>query len=108
MDEYIKKDRAIELIDEIFDSTEPTGIEQVGVLKCRRAIRKEQPASDVVEVVRCEKCKYYFDERCNHEKNRVIHRVPDFGKHYSYVGRIKVEPDHYCSYGERKEGADNA
>ena len=60
---------------------------------------QKQPAADVVEVVRCENCKYFFDECCNHEKNRVLHRVPDFGKHYSYMGRIKVEPDHFCSYG---------
>lgn len=60
------------------------------------------PAADVVEVVKCKECKYFFDECCNHEKNRVLHRVPDFGKHYSYVGRIKVEPDHYCGHGERK------
>ena len=69
-----------------------------------KSLIQKQPAEDVVEVVRCKDCKYFFDECCNHEKNRVLHRVPDFGKHYSYAGRIKVEPDHYCSYGERKEG----
>lgn len=74
----------------------------------RRAETVKEKQSDVVEVVRCKDCKYFFDECCNHEKNRVLHRVPDFGKHYSYAGRIKVEPDHYCGYGERKEGDDNA
>lgn len=69
---------------------------------------KNQENSDMVEVVRCEKCKYFFDECCNNEKNRVAHRVPDFGKHYSYVGGIKVEPYHYCGYGEPKEGENNA
>lgn len=59
------------------------------------------PAADVVEVVRCEKCRYFFDDCCNHPKNRVAHKVPDFGKHYVYVAGMKVEPNHFCGYGER-------
>lgn len=57
---------------------------------------------DLIEVVRCEKCRYFFDDCCNHPKNRVVHKVPDFGKHYAYVGELKVEPNHFCGYGERR------
>ena len=47
----------------------------------------DTPTADVVEVVRCKDCIY---SSC-------------FGKicHYS-VGR-NVQPEHYCSYGERRE-----
>lgn len=43
--------------------------------------------ADVVEVVRCRDCVY-----CNEH-----HNVCHYG-----VGK-DVKPDHYCSYGERKE-----
>lgn len=55
-----------------------------------------------INVVRCEKCRYFFDDCCNHPKNSVIYKVPDFGKHYAYVGDLKVEPNHFCGYGERR------
>lgn len=102
---YIDCEAAFEMI------TDLVGVETIksayaAIWKSAKVLNKI-PTADVVEVVRCEKCKYFFDECCNHEKNRVLHRVPDFGKHYVYVGRIKVEPDHFCSYGERKEGDGN-
>ena len=45
------------------------------------------PTADVVEVVRCRDCVY-----CNEH-----HNVCHYGE-----GR-DVKPDHYCSYGERKD-----
>ena len=44
-------------------------------------------ASDVVEVVRCEKCKYHIYDR--HWCNRLL-------------STFKIENDDFCSYGERK------
>ena len=64
-------------------------------------------AADVVEVVRCEKCKYFFDNCCWHPKNSVAYRVPDFGESYVYKDGIEIKPDHFCSYGERRKGAKN-
>ena len=63
------------------------------------------PNEDEVTVVRCEKCRYFFDNCCNHPSNLVAYRVPDFGEHYVYIDGIKVEPDHFCGYGELKGGA---
>lgn len=77
-----------------------------GYLDCAedgRMAVKCSPAADVVEVVRCEKCKFFFEDCCNHPENRIAYRVPDFGDHYVYAGRIKCEPDHFCGRGERKE-----
>ena len=53
------------------------------------------PAADVVEVVRCKDCKYWQDNNDGypHQECRWSnYETPD--------------PDDYCSYGERKEGAD--
>ena len=45
------------------------------------------PAADVVEVVRCSQCKHWYQGDCY---------------------RLELSrPDDYCSYGERKDGADN-
>lgn len=49
MAEYIDREKAIELLDEIFDKTDPEGSEQIVVLKCRKAVR-ELPTADVQEV----------------------------------------------------------
>jgi SOS-response transcriptional repressor LexA len=53
----------------------------------KRTIRIVTPTEDVVSVVRCKNCIY----------------ANDYGTICRYgVGR-QVEPEHYCSYGERKE-----
>ena len=59
--------------------------------------------ADFAEVVRCEKCRYFFDNHCNHPKNKVSYKVPDFGQHYSYQEGTSVALNHFCSYGERKQ-----
>ena len=69
----------------------------------------EIPAADVVKVVRCRECKYWGDEsgklprsdgalfaRCK------IHNFLMDGRH---TGWCPTE-NGFCSYGERKEGAD--
>ena len=69
----------------------------------------EIPAADVVPVVRCRDCKYWGDEdgklqdsdgalcaRC------TVHNYLIDGRH---TGWCPTEND-FCSYGERKEGAD--
>ena len=68
------------------------------------------PTVDAVEVVRCRECKYWGDEdgklqdsdgvlsaRCK------VHNYLIDGRH---TGWCPTEND-FCSYGERKEGADN-
>ena len=68
------------------------------------------PATDVVEVVRCKDCKHYvtapyYALRCEQPKDTKICRHPglDFdtecGDHW-----ISMNPDGFCSYGERREG----
>lgn len=59
--EYIDRNMSLKAIDEIFSKTDPESEEQIGVLKCRNAIREMQ-SSDVQHVVTCENCKYHFDD----------------------------------------------
>ena len=57
---------------------------------------EESPTVEAVEVVRCKDC-LYSTERYGHMKciNGVSYR------------NTWNKPDFFCSYGERKEGADN-
>ena len=59
----------------------------------------EQPTVDAVEVVRCKDCKHYKPQKKSaHWENRA--------NYCNRVVTIKMQPDDFCSYGERKDGAD--
>ena len=54
---------------------------------------------DAVEVVRCKDCKHYKPQKKSaHWENRA--------NYCNRVVTIKVQPDDFCSYGERKDGTD--
>lgn len=54
---------------------------------------------DAVEVVRCKDCKHYKPQKKSaHWENRA--------NYCNRVVTIKVQPDDFCSYGERKESDD--
>ena len=55
---------------------------------------RKRPTVDAVEVVRCRQCKH-----CDPENHHCDH-------HMGTVAPLRREPDDFCSYGERKEGAD--
>ena len=59
---------------------------------------KKIPSADVVEVVRCKDCRYFFCGHCLHPSNRVTTMVPDFGEHYSFKSDLRVSENHYCGY----------
>ena len=52
------------------------------------------PTIDAVPVVRCRECKH-----CDPETHHCDH-------HMGTVAPLRRKPDDFCSYGERKEGAD--
>ena len=56
----------------------------------------EAPTIDAVPVVRCRECKYRFKNN-GHDKSGCP--IID--------ANIWMDDDDFCSYGERKEGADN-
>ena len=53
------------------------------------------PTVDAVPVVRCWDCKH-----CDPENHHCDH-------HMGTATPLRRKPDDFCSYGERKEGADN-
>ena len=59
---------------------------------------KTAPAVDAVPVVRCRKCIHYGMGVCM--------KSYDDGEASSYAWQER-KPNDFCSYGERKEGADN-
>lgn len=54
----------------------------------------EQSTINAVPVVRCRECKH-----CDPENNHCDHPM-------GTAAPLKRKPDDFCSYGERKEGAD--
>lgn len=88
--EYIEREAVIEKLMNL----DPPGFEQSIAGKVAIQVILASPAADVVEVVRCEKCKHYetsdWDGEilcgCNHP-----------------FGLKNIEPNTHCSYGERKE-----
>jgi hypothetical protein len=97
MAEYIEREKALNLISDIFFATDPNGEEQCSVIKCSRAIRNA-PSADVVEVVRCKDCKHF----CPYEGEE--HK----GDCAELVGLEScVYEDDFCSYGERRSEDEN-
>ena len=91
MAEYIKRESAIDAVLDVFYDT--TDIDLSGE-KLEAAILNVQ-AADVETLVRCKDCKYWQDNNDGypHEECRWGH------------GETPYAND-FCSYGERKEGAD--
>ena len=65
---------------------------------------RKRPTIDAVPVVRCRECKY---SRINHLMKKDIlscENIDVCGEEYLF----ERNPNDFCSYGERKEGADHA
>ena len=56
---------------------------------------RKRTTVDAVEVIRCRECKH-----CDPENHHCDHPM-------STSAPLSRKPDDFCSYGERKEGADN-
>ena len=59
------------------------------------AVLEDMQTVDSVPMVRCWQCKH-----CDPENHHCDH-------HMGTVAPLRREPDDFCSYGERKEGASN-
>ena len=90
---YIKREDAIDTVLDVYYNTPDIDLSGERL----EAAILNIPAADVVEVVRCKDC-LYSTERYGHME--CIHGV-------SYRNTWN-KPDFFCSYGERKGGADNA
>jgi hypothetical protein len=62
-----------------------------------------QPAADVAPVVRCKDCKHYR----NYPNGLCyLHTEPKTNARGYSGDAVCVEPDDFCSYGEKKDGGD--
>ena len=101
MTEYIEREAAIDAIMKVYVRTAGYKARE-RVFEAKEAVHR-LPVADVAPVVRCKDCKYY----CKEKINGVICRHPalDFDTE-CFDHWINTNPDDFCSYGERKEGAD--
>ena len=65
----------------------------IQALEMVRLLTKEMSTVDAVEVVRCKDCKYCLETSASSTKIACS----------KGVNWRAVEPNHYCSYGERKD-----
>ena len=90
MDEYIERGVFIKLVKDI-----PMWGSVAAMLA------DSIPAADVAPVVRCKGCKHYR----NHPNGLCyLHTEPKANAHGYSGDAVCVEPDDFCSYGERREG----
>lgn len=73
--------------------------QEIPYLQAAKVLREtsDAPAADVAPVVRCRGCKH-CEEATDHEGRGFFCAIWGRGWH-------RVQPDDFCSYGERKEGA---
>ena len=71
--------------------------QEIPYLQAAKVLREvsDAPSADVAPVVRCRDCKH-----CDPENHHCDH-------HMGTAAPLRRKPDDFCSYGERKEGADN-
>ena len=92
MPEYIERESLLKKAKELAQNFSSSCLATPHIIK---AI-ENAPKADVVEVVRCKDCKRFLQ----------METSPSYdGKCLGY-GYL-VEANHFCSYGERKEGAEN-
>ena len=106
MAEYIERETLINVLEgEIEDcgyadaSNKPIAYGTILGLKSALSYAKSLPAADVVEVVRCKDCEYFVIKPnyrlCSHKLNRTLNSL------------LEISSNHFCSYGKKKEGAEN-
>lgn len=92
MDEYINRGTAIAKLTAL-EVSKPNAT----IVGAKRVLA-EMPAADVVPVVRCKDCRHYDMGVC-------LKIYSDGNAHPEAWQRRR--PEDFCSYGERKEGADD-
>ena len=98
MAEYIDKEALFAEFDRL-GLGEHSIVEKVFSIGVRTIIAG-MPAADVAPVVRCRGCKH-CKEATDHEERGFFCAIWGRGWH-------RVQPDDFCSYGERKDGETDA
>lgn len=88
-DEFKKKIQEHHYILSSYDNSKDFGMFDIGIER----VIDEMPSADVREVVRCKDCEEFWETIVG---NFCLKRTTAVVKEY-------VNPDDFCSYGERKE-----
>ena len=89
---YVEKEKVLEIAKDKYYSDFHKSMADLTSL---RELLEDTPAADVVDVVRCEYCKYAFRHPLGY-----IYCHRDGRNAYEMV----FKKDSFCSYGERKDG----
>lgn len=75
-------------------------------LSCEECVVNDAPTVDAVPVVRCRECKHHRDKNEQEQQYLVEDILICTSQDATDDCWNAVWPDHFCSYGEREEGAD--
>ena len=110
MKEYIEREYVLERLRKRYNDPNywHTDEDWRNGLSLAEEIVDETPAADVVEVVRCKDCELWD---CWHDEfDRGTCNNPHFNFHHSRVSdrcwHPLTESSWFCSYGKKKEGAE--
>ena len=108
MAEYIKREATIKAIVDSRNRYYNSASNQYLVGRCEgldiaAGLLRVAPAADVAPVVRCRECKNWLP---GGYKSIADPQNPQCGGRCWYSNVARFEND-FCSYGERKDGADN-
>lgn len=95
MKEYIEREAVLRIIDKYGCGNGSVLGHHSGAIDCAGSEIARIPAADVVEVVRCKDCAY------GHKTSGGLILCYFWRRGDSAIPAL--EPDAYCSYGERKE-----
>jgi hypothetical protein len=101
---YVRLSDLREVLGRLYASALGSPVEERTLQLVSQAI-KELETVDAEPVVRCGECKHFQLNAwgtVNGVPLIVAHEICDL-----WAGGCKTSPDGYCSYGERKDGADN-
>lgn len=93
------KNKLIELLRKLLLPEGAIILTRAEVEALNRYEEKRKETADVAPVVRCKDCKkcdrYYPEKKKGEEPSPMVYECG--------IGRKRVLPTHYCSYGERRE-----
>lgn len=99
---YIKKEPIIEFITNGLNNPDKANAFGHDAVEILTEI-EYAPTADVVEVVRCGKCKHYMVAPISGREFCTINAMK---KNNEWHGLIVTKNDHFCGYGERRTDND--
>lgn len=101
MTDYISREAALEGFESCNAGNPNWTPQRVKTLLLR------QPAADVAEVVRCENCEFSRELTKTEKRIWLDECRACESPEASQDGYMIVFPEHFCSYGERREGGND-